>query len=301
MPALEPRQIEQFHEDGFLIVPSLLPETLVSRLVDRIDPLFSGEFETGRYPDEWYWNPNLGLPHASGQMSNVWKSDRTFASLCLSAKVGEISAALEGWNGARLLSDSLWRKPYGASETTLHQDSMYSFYHTPQEIVVCWMALTKATIGGSTIEYVRGSHRWALSNTVSEFHATSKSYRSDMEQAAKRIGIEQPEVLQLELNPGDCVFHHGHMWHGSGKNLMQNFIRRSLVLVHIPAEARFKPAGTHVPGGYIAGRYKRFGDDTMDESFFPIVWRNDGYQSAFITDYCGDAVKSSAQVGASLF
>ena len=293
MPALTQNQIDRFHEDGFLIVQNLLSEPLVNRLVDRIDPLFSGEFETGQYPDEWYWNPNLGLPNASGQMSNVWKSDRAFASVCLSAKVGEISAELGGWNGSRLMSDSLWRKPYGSSETTLHQDSMYSFFHTPQEIVVCWMALTKASIGGSTIEYVKASHRWQLSDTVSEFHATHKSYRWEMEQAAKRVGIEHPEVLQLELNPGDCVFHHGQMWHGSGKNLTPDFIRRSLVIVHMPAESRFKPTGAYVQGGYLAGRYKRFGDDTMDESFFPIVYRNDGYQSTFIADYCGDALKPS--------
>lgn len=298
MAALTQKQIEQFHDDGFLIVKNLLSESLANRLIDRVDSLFSGEFETGRYPDEWYWNPNLGLPHASGQMSNVWKGDRTFASVCLSAKIGEICAALEGWTGSRLLSDSLWRKPYGASETTLHQDSMYSFYHTPQEIVVCWIALTKAAIGASTIEYVRGSHRWTLSDAVPEFHAPSKSYRWEMEQAAKRAGIEQPEVVQLELNPGDGVFHHGHMWHGSNKNLTLDFIRRSLVIAHIPAESRFKPTGAYVPGGYLAGRYKRFGDDTMDESFFPIVWRNDGYQSAFIANYCGDALAQASLVGA---
>ncbi|MEX2480996.1 MAG: hypothetical protein WD928_09060 [Gammaproteobacteria bacterium] len=37
--------------------------------------------------------------------------------------------------------------------------------------------------------------------------------------------------------------------------------------------------------GYIYSRYKRFGDDTMDESFFPILWREDGYRSPFIDPY----------------
>ena len=46
----------------------------------------------------------------------------------------------------------------------------------------------------------------------------------------------------------------------------------------------------YVPGGYIAGRYKRYGDDTMDESFFPIVWQADGYRSCFLRDYCEDAL-----------
>ncbi|MBD2092583.1 phytanoyl-CoA dioxygenase family protein [Microcoleus sp. FACHB-1515] len=284
-------QIDQFHTDGFLIVENLLDSALVDRLAERVEPLFQGEFETGVYPDEWYWNPRLGLPGASGQMSNVWKSDRTLASVILSEKIGKICAQLGNWSGTRLLSDSLWRKPFGASETTHHQDSMYSFYHTPQEIVVCWIALSHAVPQGSSIEYVRGSHRWPLSQTVAEFHAGSRSYRADMEQAAKQAGIDRPDVVQLALQPGSCAFHHGHMWHGSGKNLLPNSIRRSLVIAHIPANSQFKPTAAYVEGGYLAGRYKRFGDNTMDESFFPIVYQQDGDRSPFLDTYCGDALR----------
>jgi phytanoyl-CoA hydroxylase len=286
MSLITSEQIEQFHRDGFLIVPNLMPPERMQRLADRVESLFAGNFETGVYPDEWYWNPRLGLPGASGQMSNVWKSDRAFASVVFSAELGEISATLGGWSGTRVLTDSLWMKPYGASETTHHQDSMYCHYHTPQELVICWLALSPAMPGASTIEYVPGSHRWSLSQTVAEFHATSTGYRGEMEQAAKRAGIENPTVLQLTLNPGDCAFHHGHMWHGSGKNLKPDFLRRSLVVSHIPSTARFKPAGAYVSGGYLPGRYKRFGDDTMEESFFPIVWQQDGYRTPFLQEYC---------------
>jgi hypothetical protein len=117
-----------------------------------------------------------------------------------------------------------------------------------------------------------------------------------MEQAAKRAGIDEPEVLQLALAPGSCAFHHGNMWHGSGQNLMPDSVRRSLVIAHIPSESKFKPVDAYVPGGYIAGRYKRYGDDTMDESFFPIVWQRDGYRSAFLADYCDDPLMQTAQL-----
>jgi hypothetical protein len=36
---------------------------------------------------------------------------------------------------------------------------------------------------------------------------------------------------------------------------------------------------------YIYNRYKRVGDTTMDESYFPILWRQDGYRTAFLDDY----------------
>ncbi len=290
---LTEERVARFHEDGFLVIEKLFDDQLVARLVERVEPLFAGEFETGNYPDEWHWSPNLGLPQAARQMTGVWKSDRTMASLILSAEIGRIMAMLGGWSGSRLLGDSLWMKPYGATETTLHQDSMYSTYYTPEDIVVCWIALSDAVPGAGTIEYVRGSHHWPLSGTVSEFHAPSKSYHWEMEQAAARAGFDKPEVIQLEVPAGGCAFHHGHMWHGSGKNLMSDKIRRSLVIAAIPSESSFKSFGAYVPGGYIAGRYKRQGDDTMDESFFPILWTRDGYRTPFLDEYCGDALGAS--------
>ena len=279
-------QVDQFHRDGFLVVENLIEPEQVERLIAQFDPLFAGEFETGVYPDEWHWNPYLGKPGAAGQMTGIWKCDRTLAAVITSAKIGQIAAALEGWSGARLLSDGIWQKPCGAKETTLHQDSMYIDYHTPSGVTVCWLALSHAVTGAGTIEYARGSHRWTLSEAVPEFHNQSKSYRSEMEQAAKLAGVEQPEVVQLDIAPGSGVFHHGNTWHGSGKNTM-DVVRRSMVLAYVPAEAQFKPFGAYVPGGYIAGKYRRHGDNTMDESFFPIVWREDGYRTPFLADYCG--------------
>ncbi|MEM9004109.1 MAG: phytanoyl-CoA dioxygenase family protein [Cyanobacteria bacterium P01_F01_bin.86] len=278
-------QIDQFHRDGFLVVEDLLEPGLVEQLIERFEPLFAGEFETGVYPDEWHWNPYLGKPGEAGQMTGIWKSDRTLATAIMSAKIGHIAAALEGWSGARLLSDGIWQKPQGAKETTLHQDSMYINYHTPAGVTVCWIALSHAVAGASTIEYARGSHVWKLSEAVPEFHNQNKSYRSEMEQAARLAGVEQPEVVQLNIPPGSGVFHHGNTWHGSGQNTM-NVMRRSMVLAYVPAEAQFKSFGSYVPGGYIAGKYRRHGDDTFDESFFPIIWHEDGYRTPFLDDYC---------------
>lgn len=271
-------QIEQFHRDGFLVVDDLLTTDQVEHIVARFEPLFSGEFETGVYPDEWHWNPYLGKPGAAGQMTGVWKCDRTVATAMLSAKIGCMAATLNGWDGARLLADGIWQKPGGAKETTLHQDSMYINYHTPPGVVTCWIALSHAVVGASTIEYARGSHHWQLSDAVPEFHNQNKSYRSEMEQAAQAAGVNNPEVIQLNIAPGSGVFHHGNTWHGSGKNTM-DVVRRSMVMAYVPAAAQFKSFGSYVPGGYIAGKYRRHGDNTMDESFFPVVWRENGYRT----------------------
>ena len=61
------------------------------------------------------------------------------------------------------------------------------------------------------------------------------------------------------------------------------------------SEARFHPDTT----GYLYSRYKRFGDDVMDETFFPIIWREDGYRSSFLEPYLrrGRMGRAPARVG----
>jgi len=303
-PLLTDEQINQFHEDGFLVVEDLLDAELVDRVVRRIEPLFSGEFDTGIYPDDLTWTSTLGMTNATRQAVGVWRSDLTCASVVLSEKLGQMTSMLGGWTGSRFLGDSIYVKPYGANETILHQDLMYPFYpfyHEPLEFIGCWIALTDAIPGASTIEYVRGSHRWvAIDAGPTCYVPQSESYLWHMEQAARQAGIENPKVSQMELKPGSCTFHHCRVWHGTGKNIMPNAVRRSLAFAHIPAESRFKSVGeeSYIPNSFHPGRYKRYGDDSLDERFFPIVWREDGYRSPFLADYCEDAlVKMASFVG----
>jgi hypothetical protein len=37
---------------------------------------------------------------------------------------------------------------------------------------------------------------------------------------------------------------------------------------------------------YIYGRYKKWGSVEMEETFFPITYRHDGYRSPFLASYC---------------
>ncbi len=78
----------------------------------------------------------------------------------------------------------------------------------------------------------------------------------------------------MEVPAGGGAFHDGWTWHGSDVN-RSAAPRRSLVAHCMSSEARFHPDTT----GYLYSRYKRFGDDTMEESYFPITWREDGYRS----------------------
>lgn len=276
-------QIEQFNEDGFLIVEKLIDLDDVERLLERYEPLFRGEFETGVRPDEVNWQEGRDSPELSRQICCGWKADRVISTIVFRADIGRACARLGGWPGARVHVDNVLWKPPGARPLAFHQDSAYLGWIDPPEMVSCWIALDDTTAEGGTVEHVRGSHRWArTSKPATQFHGPS-DYRSAMESAAGAEGLE-PEVVPVVVRRGGGAFHHGWAWHGSGFNRSAN-PRRSLVVHCISSEARFSGDTSNSGIAPIYRRYQRHGDLTMDENYFPILWTEDGYRTAFLDDY----------------
>jgi ectoine hydroxylase-related dioxygenase (phytanoyl-CoA dioxygenase family) len=176
-------------------------------------------------------------------------------------------------------------KPPNGKAIALHQDASFVSFLEPPLSITCWITLDDTYADAGTIEYVRGSHRWPLVDIPGDFHA-AESYRWTMEQAARAVGETDLDIVQVEVPAGSAIIHHGYLWHGSGPNARPDTIRRSLAAHVLPAHARFRPDGA----SYIFGRYKRIGDTTMDENFFPILWTETGYRSPFLAEYCDDAL-----------
>lgn len=280
-------QIQQFQQQGFLVLNSFLPPDVVKAVDDRLDPLFATRFETGIYPDEWHGRPSLSQPNATRQMAGMWRCDRTVASLSFSAEIARLNAQLGGWSGARFAMDSCWIKPANAPEVAFHRNNTYVSCINPATVITCWMALNDITVDMGTLEVVPGSHQWSCTDSFKFVHAPDYDYREPLWQAAQQAGVE-PAAVGIEaiaLPAGGCVFLHGDLWHGSGRNLTDQ-TRRSIAISTLPQESRFQAPGVGV--GYIFSRYRRLGDDAMDESFFPILWTANGYRSAMAIAYCQD-------------
>lgn len=284
---LSAAQIQQFQMQGFLILEKFLDLALVDSLVERFDPLFATRFETGIYPDEWHGRPNLSQPNATRQMSGMWRCDRRVASFSLSAEIARLNATLAGWSGGRFATDSCWIKPPNAPEVYFHRNNTYVSSIDPTTVVICWIALSDATQAAGTLEIVPGSHQWQCSDQPRFLHAPKEDYRHPLWSAAAEVGV-QPEIMAIEIPPGGCVFLHGNLWHGSGRNTTTDKIRRSFAVSTLPMDAKFQPPGTGY--GYIFNRYRRIGEIKMDESFFPILWTTEGYRTPMVDAYCEDAL-----------
>lgn len=276
--ALSREQIQQFEADGFVVIDRFVDDTSVGALSARLELLFKGKFETGVQPDEWNWRHGRDAENLTRQICNAWKADKTIAATVLREDIGAICSQLRGWPGARINQDNVIWKPPGAKALGFHQDESYQSWIVPAQMMTCWITLDDTLANQGTIEYVRGSHLWPLSAPIAEFHAPEDPL-ADLKRAAK-VADAEIEIVPIVVPAGTAVFHHGRTWHGSRINSGSR-MRRSVVSHCMSSAAVFHEFNTSP----VYSRYRQFGDTSMEESFFPVLWQVDGKRSDFLDDY----------------
>ena len=271
--------VAAFERDGFVVIHDVLTPSEVAAARERFEPLFSGKFQTGLYPDEWNWRMGRDREDLTRQICNGWKSDLTIASIVLRADVGQACASLRHWPGGKLGHDNIIWKPPGTKPLGFHQDDSYNGWIVPGEMNTCWITLDDTKAHQGTIEYVRGSHLWPISPPIKQFHAPDDPC-ADLYPAAKAAGVTDIDFVPIEIPAGSCVIHHGRTWHGSRDNSGDR-PRRAVIAHCISSAAHFHP--TRI--SYIYSRYRKMGSTGMDESYFPVLWQKDGYRTPWLQDY----------------
>jgi 2-oxoglutarate-dependent dioxygenase len=246
-------------------------------LRERYLRLFDGDYQTGIRPDEVNWVPGRDPEDRTRQLCNAWKSDNVVAAQVLSERTGRLAAQLMGYRGVRILQDNVLWKPPGTKAIGFHQDSSYADYLVPPEMVTCWISLHETEADAGPLEFVRGSHLWPKSPPErTEFHAPD-DWLAGPRAAA---GGEEVATVPVVVKAGGGSFHHGRTWHGSAPNTNAAVARMALVSHMIPVETRFHEANVDVT----YSRYRRRGDLSLDESFFPVMWDESGYRTPWLAE-----------------
>ena len=208
------------------------------------------ELEAGRDP-----------PDLTRQICNAWKSDRTSPASCCEPTSGGPAPGWAAGPARRLSQDNVLWKPPGGKALGFHQDSSYEQWAVPPDWVSCWIALEDTTAAGGTVEYVADRTGGpALGNDRAVPRAPTTLTRA--------TAGGEPPAWNPSSSPSRCRPEGERStpvdMARSGVN-RSALPRRSLVAHCMSSEARFDPDTM----GYLYSRYKRFGDDTMDETFFP--------------------------------
>jgi ectoine hydroxylase-related dioxygenase (phytanoyl-CoA dioxygenase family) len=275
--SLAAEQVEAFNRDGFLILEDgLVSEKALELLRERYERLFQGDYETGVKPDEVNWVPGRDPEDRTRQLCNAWKSDNVVAAQVLSQRNGRLASRLAGYRGVRILQDNVLWKPPATKAIGFHQDSSYADYLVPPEMITCWVALDDTAADAGPLEYVWGSNHWPKSPPQrSAFHAPDDWLAGP--RAAAPAGVEL-ELVPVVVKAGGGSFHDGLTWHGSAPNRNATVSRRALVSHLLPVEVRFHETNVDL----VYSRYRRRGDLSLDESFFPVVWDESGYRTPWL-------------------
>jgi ectoine hydroxylase-related dioxygenase (phytanoyl-CoA dioxygenase family) len=222
---LTDEQVEFFHQNGYVSKIRILSESQIEQLLVELSDLFDPQHDGREWWHEYHTNesadPNTVLFHSLG----AWRIKAGFHDVLWHPAFTTAAAQLLG-GPVRFWHDQLFCKPAKhGGVVAWHQDYSYWTRTEPMSHLTCWIGLDESTRENGCLQYVPGSHRWSLLPIT--------GLAGDMHSIREVLDDEQWEMLNnpvsIELLPGEAVFHHPLMVHGSKEN-RTNQPRRATVI-----------------------------------------------------------------------
>lgn len=212
-----------FERQGFVVVPGLIPPGEIARLSDTFAELHSRGSIPGCFSavpvfeakDPLQAYPRMMHPHRVSDMAMRYMLD---------SRIMDRLADLLGEEAVAAQSMFYW-KPPGARGQALHQDNFYLKAH-PGTCVAAWVAVDRADQENGGLVVVPGSHRTEV--FCPEEADPKESFTTHL--------VRVPEGLREEpvnLDPGDVLFFHGSVIHGSYPNRSSDRFRRSFICHYV--------------------------------------------------------------------
>lgn len=163
--------------------------------------------------------PRFVHPHRHPEV----EAGRIARELMLDRRIFDVVESLIG--PAFAAQSMFYFKPPTARGQAMHQDNMFLQAH-PETCVAAWIAMDRIAADNGGLKVVPRSHRIQL--LCLEPADESESFTDA--QVPLPDGVE---IVQTEMEPGDVLFFHGSLVHGSRPNTSDRF-RRSLIFHYIP-------------------------------------------------------------------
>lgn len=162
------------------------------------------------------------------QMLNLWEMYPEFEAYIKGGRIAEMAARLAGSEEIYLYHDqALVKEPGPSAASPWHQDQPY-WPSREAGMISCWMALDDVTVERGCMQFIPGSHKWGEFPPI-EFVGEGPALRDYLSDDQKDFWNPVP----VELEAGDCTFHHGLTFHYTNPNTTDH-VRRALVAIFIP-------------------------------------------------------------------
>jgi len=233
---MTPEELSHYREHGYVVQRGLFSNDELQVWLDRLVALIRGE-----------------VPKSDGMliMRDVMIAKGTVEAASPEAAIAKIQdfdrdpvlrtytdhprllAEIAALTGENIVSihNMLINKPPGVDgRHPLHQDLLYFPFGPADRIVASWTALEEVTRHNGCLAVVPGSHKGELlPHGDMDWDFVNIAYYGALDVGA------HPDRVHLDMQPGDTVFFHPKLLHGSGRNQSQGF-RRAISSHYAAAE-----------------------------------------------------------------
>ena len=227
---LTEQQLQHYKEDGYVVVPQLIPVAELMPVRRRLMDLLEGDHD---WPDHHFQvldptrfqNPQGGFVPVGVQ--GPAQREAIFKNIADHPHLQTAMSQLLGGPVKRFTDQALIRKaglgPEQGGQSFYHQDSYY-WRLEPQTGCNVWITLDTVGRNSGALAIMPGTHKnWTL--IEHEQYYDNPSYHTASNGKAfqrHRIPLNQIDFSQevvLPMQPGDAVFFTNFTWHRSEKNL----------------------------------------------------------------------------------
>ena len=260
----------RYDEDGVICLRGLFDAAWIERMGRAVD-------EAIATPGPMALNLSQGKAGRFHGDSFVWTWQDDFRAFVFNSPAAAIAAEVMGASHVNLFFDTLLvKEPGSEAPTPWHHDLPY-WPIDGWQVCTVWVPFDPVYRDSGTVEYVVGSHRWGQRFQPQSFTGDDRYGRAlpaipDIE--AER---DKHRFVSFELQPGDCLVHHGLIVHGASGNRQGSTRRRALATRWCGDDCRYKPEGSVQPlirdPGIASGA-------PMDCDLFPRIWPREAGWSA---------------------
>ncbi|HVJ82141.1 MAG TPA: phytanoyl-CoA dioxygenase family protein [Planctomycetia bacterium] len=218
-------QLEFFREYGYVAGVRVLDDRQLAALREEVaalaDPKHPGNSLFYEYNSNESADPATVLFHALG----AWRVTPALHDILWNPAFLVPASQLLG-GAVRFWHDQLFVKPARhGGVVAWHQDYSYWTRTKPMGHLTCWTGLDRAHRDNGCMYYLPGSHKWELL-PVTGLAGDMFAIREVLTPAQQKVFDAQ---VPIELEAGECAFHHPLMVHGSYANKTDG-PRRAVVL-----------------------------------------------------------------------
>ena len=268
--SITPTQRETFNAEGVVKVEGAIDAERVEALLEVAER----ELHT---PGPWVTDTSPGASFDRLFTTRyLWRDDPIINDFVFHSGIAHLVGELLDVSSTRMYFDHmLVKEPGTTAPTPWHQDIPY-WPFLGQKIASAWVALSTTSVEESSLEFVRGSHKWDKYYAPESF-GNSPGWTADFEgERVPDIDAARSEfdIIGFDVEPGDALVFSAWSLHGARGNSGPNW-RAAFSTRWLGDDARWAPHPGCDPTVTQADVSVEPNAYPADDDRFPVAWSRD--------------------------